>query len=205
MTFGDLKRLLLLQARSDAPDVVVSSGLWLNLAQRRICRDQPPGGWWFTEYSETLAADSSGNVTLSFIPLQVRDVIAGTTRLQKIRSEQSILFSALTSTVAYYTSAKQILTAPPLVAGALLRIVYDRILPDLSADSDTNDLVEAAPDALVFAAMSDVSLHLGRTDIQLWEARYARALEELRVLNLRRRGVFVGDVRSDAAPRSTEG
>lgn len=203
MNFGDLKRLLLLQARTDAPDVVTYAGQWINLAQRRICREQPPGGWWFTEYSETLVTNAAGELQLTYFPLQIRDVIAGTIRLQKIRSEQSVLFSTTTTTEAFYVSGRKILTVPPSSAGVSMRVVYDRLLPDLVNDSDTNDLVEAAPDAIVFSAMSDVSLHLGRLDIQVWEARYNRAIEELRGLNLRRRGILVGDVQSDAASRQT--
>ena len=84
---------------------------------------------------------------------------------------------------------------PPGITGAIARVVYDRALPDLVNDGDTNVLIEVFPDIVINAAMVDVSVHLGRVqDVQLWEARYKEALKDLAALNARRRGRMVGDV-----------
>jgi len=195
MNFGQLKSLLLAQARSDAPALVSNAGTWINLAQLRVCRDQPPGGWWFTERVETLTVGGDGNVVLSKTPLQVREVFAGATRLLKVQSTDSSLFATASDTSAFYTSGTTVVLLPPALPGTSIKVIYDVALPDLVNDTDSNALTEVFPDIIISGAMVDVSLHLGRVgDVQVWEGRYRQQLKELQDLNYRRRGRLVGDV-----------
>lgn len=201
MNLGELRNACLLQARTDAPDVVGNMDLWINMAIRRVCAEQPPYGWWFTERSETIPANAAGNLVLSEVPLEIREVIAGTTRLTKIRSTNAYLFSQAPSTLAYYDVGKTVYLVPPAPQSTLFRVVYDAMLPDLVVDSDENVLTAVAPDVVIAGAMVEVSLHLGRVeDAQVWDARFKEKLASLQRLNARRRGVAVGDVASDARP-----
>ncbi|MCS7107736.1 MAG: hypothetical protein NZ902_06515 [Acidilobaceae archaeon] len=201
MNLGELRNACLLQARSDAPDVVGNMDLWINMAIRRVCTEQPPFGWWFTERAETIPANAAGNLTLSEVPLEIREVIAGTTRLIKIRSTNAYLFAQAPTTAAYYDIGKTVYLVPSSQPAALYRVVYDVVLPDLQSDSDENTLTVVAPDVVIAGAMVEVSLHLGRVeDAQVWETRFREKLASLQRLNARRRGVAAGDIASDARP-----
>lgn len=201
MTLSQLRQLLLLQARTDAPDVVSYSDVWVNLSILRICREQPPQGWWFTRRTVVVPADLSGNATLPDVPIQVRFVQVGTTVLEKIDPLSSYLFSGSTGPIAYYVDGSTVVIVPPAVAGSLVKVIYDRKLPDLVNDQDENELTIIAPEVVVYGAMVDVSLHLGRVeDSKVWEERFQRGLDDLRRLNLRRREAYLGDVLSDARP-----
>ena len=185
MNFLQLRNALLAQARSDAPGVVTNAGMWLNMAQLRVCRDLPPSGWWFTEVSESIPVNADGNVVVSSTPLQVREVILKGTRLLRIQSTNSWLFSGEAETRAFYDIGRTVVLVPPGETGSIARVVYDRALPELVNDSDTNVLLELFP---------DIVIHLGRNaDAQFWESRYKEALRELMGLNARRRGRMVGD------------
>lgn len=201
MNLSALRQLLLLQARTDAPDVVSYSSLWINLSILRICKEQPPQGWWFTRISESLSADISGDVTLSYTPIQVRSATVGSTILEKIDPSSAYLFSGSASPLAFYVEGNKLKIIPPAPLGTIVKVVYDRKLPDLVNDSDENELTVFAPEVVVSGALVDVSLHLGRVeDAKVWEERFQRGLDELRRLNLRRREAYLGDVLSDARP-----
>ena len=201
MNLGDLRRLLLLQARTDAPDVVVNAPTWINLSILRICKEQPPQGWWFTRTIETVVADANSRIFLSFYPIQVRSVNAAAVVLEKIDPSSSYLFVGATGPTAYYVIEREIAVVPPPLPGATFRVVYDRKLPELVNDSDENELTIFAPEVVVYGALVEVSLHLGRVeDSKVWEERFQRGLDELRRLNLRRREAYLGDVLSDARP-----
>lgn len=201
MTLSQLRQLLLLQARTDAPDVVSYSDVWVNLSILRICREQPPQGWWFTRRTVVVPADLAGNAVLPDVPIQVRSVQVGTTVLEKIDPLSSYLFSGSTVPIAYYVDGSTVVIVPPAVTGSLVKVIYDRKLPDLVNDQDENELTIIAPEVVVYGAMVDVSLHLGRVeDSKVWEERFQRGLDDLRRLNLRRREAYLGDVLSDARP-----
>lgn len=201
MNLGELRRLLLLQARTDAPDVSLSAPTWINLSILRICKEQPPQGWWFTRTIETLMTDVNGRLTLSSYPIQVRSVIHASVPLERIDPSSSYLFAAATSPAAYYVVGKEIVIVPPPPPGLPFRVVYDKMFPELVNDTDENELTVFAPETVVHGALIEVALHLGRVeDAKIWEERFQRSLDELRRLNLRRREVYVGDVLSDARP-----
>lgn len=201
MNLGDLRSLLLLQARTDAPGVVVNAPTWINLSILRICKEQPPQGWWFTRVVESVAADANGRVILSNYPLQVRSVSTSSTVLERIDPSSSYLFSSATEPLAYYVSGNEIVTLAVPLPGTQFKVVYDRKLPDLVNDSDENELTSVAPEVVVSGALVEVSLHLGRVeDSKVWEERFQKGLDELRRLNLRRREAYLGDVLSDARP-----
>lgn len=201
MNLSQLRQLLLLQARTDAPDIVTFSNTWINLSILRICREQPPQGWWFTRTVEGVSVGISGNITLSYVPLQVRSVQLGSIVLEKIDPSSSYLFSGSSVPVAYYVDGSNIVIVPPAIAGSTGKVVYDRKLPDLVNDTDENELTVVAPEVVVYGALVDASLHLGRIeDSKVWEERFQKGLDELRRLNLRRREAYLGDVLSDARP-----
>ena len=201
MNLGDLRRLLLLQARTDAPDVVVNAPTWINLSILRICKEQPPQGWWFTRTIETTSADANNRVFLSTYPIQVRSVTSSAVVLEKIDPSSAYLFAGATSPAAYYVVEREIVVLPPPLPGTVFKVVYDRKLPNLVNDTDENELTLFAPEVVVYGALIDVSLHLGRVeDSKVWEEKFQRGLDELRRLNLRRREAYLGDVLSDARP-----
>jgi hypothetical protein len=88
----------------------------------------------------------------------------------------------------YYTIEDGAVTFAPGNATAAIRMVYRRTIPPLTADDDTNWLLERAPDLYVYGALVQAEAFLAEDDrLPLWKGAFDEAIAELRSDGARRK------------------
>ncbi len=156
--------------RDDVPDT--AAGLidrWINDAQRRICRAHPLS-FMETEADTTLVVDQRNYAlpTGSGTDLRFRNEIsleiisAGSDRIrlkrifkQDAEKKSEFISTTKTGTPRKYSIQKgQIYLYPTPSEALTMNIEYYGFLADLSADTDTNDLIDDYPEVVEILATS---------------------------------------------------
>lgn len=167
-----LQSLMDLYARTNSPDYQNNRTAWINEAQRQICRMER---WWFTEFTSSfsVSAGNSGPYTISEKVAFLNGVWFGGLELRPINLAAVPMLPISSGTPLYFRldGLSSFYIYPPSSTSGPATVYGHKFLADLANPTDTNALVQTAPYALIFGAMIEAALHLGR-DPSVWKARF---------------------------------
>lgn len=180
MNLATMKSSMQLMMRSNAPDFLNNMTMWINEAQRKVCR---LGKWDFTETEESFSTNQQV-YTLSnkYARLSVWRTSGPNSPVDLLlidASSAALLASSGPPTHFRSPASNQIVFYPAPDTAYSFRVAGHVFLPDFVNDADENELSRVAPYVLVFGALIEAALHLGR-DPSLWKARFEEELVDLR-------------------------
>jgi hypothetical protein len=113
------------------------------------------------------------NIQLPSDYLELKEILVDMNALEKVSSRALLGMSKATGTPQYYSRiSDRMVIAPAAQKGSEVVILYYGEFANLPADGSTNGLTEAAPDLLVYGALSLAGDYFEHDKRAEWEGRY---------------------------------
>jgi hypothetical protein len=139
-----------------------------------------------------VAIDTVAAGAYTALPADFGSMVSVTTGQGALAAMGAADFAGIDSSVSgiprYYTIVEGSITFAPANATASIHMVYRRSIPPLTADDDTNWLLERAPDVYLYGALVQASAFLSEDDrLPLWKGAFDEAINELRTDGAKRK------------------
>jgi hypothetical protein len=162
----------------DRDDLAAKVPTFIQLAEARLNRllEDP-------EMEVTSTTTATGDYTA--LPSDFGAMVSVSTGDGVLRAAGPVEFAALDHTVTgtprYYTVVDGSISFAPNNSSAVIRIVYRRRIPALTASNTTNWLLTLAPDVYLYGALVQAEAFLAEDDrLELWKSAFDESIAELR-------------------------
>lgn len=180
MNLSTMESFMSLQMRSNASDFTSNRKGWINEVQRKACLLEK---WDFTEaeeiFSTTLSVYTLGS---KFSRLSVWRTTGANAPLELLLIDvaSATLLPASGAPTHFRSPAlNQVAFHPAPDVAYTFRVAGNKFLTDFVLAGDETELSIVAPYVLIFGALIEASIHLGR-DPSLWKARFEEEMTILR-------------------------
>lgn len=169
-----------LQMRSNASDFTSNRKAWINEVQRKVCLLEK---WDFTEQDQAFAsAAASFTLTERYARISLWRTTGANSPLELLLLDiGSVTLLPATGAPTHFRSpaGNQVAFHPAPDVSYSFRAAGHKFLTDFAVAGDENELSIVAPYVLIFGALIEAALHLGR-DPSLWKARFEEEMTILR-------------------------
>jgi hypothetical protein len=174
MNFGELKTELRdLIARTDYTDA--KAGSHINRAINRLSRVQ---GLPNMEKAAAITLATSASIPIPEDYISMGHLIFGDVELQKLPYPVFLKVPEEGAQPLYYSRIRAQWDVRPAAPGLTGVLIYVAAWPNLTADSDTNELLTSAPEAVLYGAAGYACTYFKDSRIAEFEQRYTALAEE---------------------------
>jgi len=174
MNFGQLKTEVRdLLARTDYTDT--KAGTHVNRGMNRIIRvaELP-----LQEKAVTVTLTDSNMMAIPDDFIAVKHMISNGIDLEKLSYTQ-LLLTDQAGDPAFYGRIRNAFEFRPASQGLEVTLVYTKAMDDMVDSTDSNELTEAAPEAVIYAAAHYAALYFNDKRAQMFEEKYQALAAEL--------------------------
>lgn len=181
MNYGEAKAQFqaILNRRDITPTLITT---FMQQGIRRVQRElRFPG--FERGVETTIPVDFTGDLEIPNDFLQIIAITQNNTQLQRKPVTEVLRSQGLIDYARIYCRRLGVFTVAPLPpAGSVIRVDYYADMASISADSDTNTLLEVAPEAVIYGALSYAADYFLDDRTGAFEQRYSQILDQVQAM-----------------------